>query len=257
MAWPDVTDVRFDRSGRCEYSAVKIVNNDLWGLIEPLLPRPASHSVGPAVSSGHPVRAPRRHWSATPALRAWVRLRADVLAVPRAVAAGRVFDEFHRVFPAELNSADQLDWSRCMWTVPTSAERGMRHRTVAGRPGKTGSRHHLTCDRRDTPLKGITTEANINTVTQTLALVNSISPVTGRPAVIPKPCSATGPMTPRTAKSCASGGSCQSSSARTPWAGFCTAWSRISPCLTISSTSPFAGNDEQGFTTPDLPGAAA
>lgn len=46
---------------------------------------------------------------------------------------------------------------------------------------KTGSKHHLICDGRGTPLKVITTAANVNDVTQTLALVDGIPPVPGRP----------------------------------------------------------------------------
>ncbi|MGW7613785.1 transposase [Streptomyces sp. NPDC054766] len=45
----------------------------------------------------------------------------------------------------------------------------------------TGSRHHLICDGRGTPLKVITTATNVNDVTQTLALVDGIPPVTGPP----------------------------------------------------------------------------
>jgi transposase len=46
---------------------------------------------------------------------------------------------------------------------------------------KTGSKHHLICDGRGTPLKVITTAANVNDVTQTLALVDGIPAVAGRP----------------------------------------------------------------------------
>ncbi|MDQ1041331.1 transposase [Streptomyces sp. V3I8] len=46
---------------------------------------------------------------------------------------------------------------------------------------KTGSKHHLICDGRGTPLKVITTAAGVNDVTQTLALVDGIPPVAGRP----------------------------------------------------------------------------
>jgi IS5 family transposase len=45
---------------------------------------------------------------------------------------------------------------------------------------KAGSKHHLICDGRGTPLKVITTAANINDITQTLALVDGIPPVAGR-----------------------------------------------------------------------------
>ncbi len=46
---------------------------------------------------------------------------------------------------------------------------------------KTGSKHHLICDGRGTPLKVITTAANVNDITQTLNLVDGIPPVAGRP----------------------------------------------------------------------------
>ncbi|KPI22930.1 transposase [Actinobacteria bacterium OV320] len=51
--------------------------------------------------------------------------------------------------------------------VLTSArKRGCRHQSVAGRPArKTGSKHYLMCDGRGTPLKVITTAANVNDVT--------------------------------------------------------------------------------------------
>ncbi|WP_353962545.1 transposase [Streptomyces sp. NBC_00006] len=46
---------------------------------------------------------------------------------------------------------------------------------------KTGSKHHLICDGRGTPLKVISTAATVNDITQTLALVDGIPPVAGRP----------------------------------------------------------------------------
>ena len=46
---------------------------------------------------------------------------------------------------------------------------------------KTSSKHQLICDGRGTPLKAITTAADVNDVTQTLALVDGIPPVAGRP----------------------------------------------------------------------------
>jgi transposase len=47
--------------------------------------------------------------------------------------------------------------------------------------GKTGSKHHLICDGKGTPFKVVTTAANVNDVTQTLALVDGIPPVAGKP----------------------------------------------------------------------------
>ncbi|ATZ28565.1 Transposase DDE domain protein [Streptomyces lavendulae subsp. lavendulae] len=63
--------------------------------------------------------------------------------------------------------------------------------SAAGTPSpvdrrKTGSKHHLICDGRGTPLKVITTAANVNDVTQTLALVDGLPPVAGRPGRRPE-----------------------------------------------------------------------
>lgn len=46
---------------------------------------------------------------------------------------------------------------------------------------KAGSKHHLFCDGKGTPLHVITTAANINDITQTLNLVGGIAPIAGRP----------------------------------------------------------------------------
>nr|WP_254705889.1 transposase [Streptomyces vilmorinianum] len=46
---------------------------------------------------------------------------------------------------------------------------------------KAGSKHHLICDGKGTPLHVITTAANVNDITQTLSLVDGIQPVAGRP----------------------------------------------------------------------------
>lgn len=58
---------------------------------------------------------------------------------------------------------------------------GTRHRSVAGRPAE--DRQQTPPDPRRTrhPLKVITTAANVNDVTQTLALVDGIPPVANRP----------------------------------------------------------------------------
>ncbi|WP_185993010.1 transposase [Streptomyces sp. 130] len=80
---------------------------------------------------------------------------------------------------------------------------------------KTGSKHHLICDGRGTPLKVMTTAANVNDVTQTLALVDGIPPVAGRPADDRRPCSATKATTPTpTATNSVADESCPSSPAR-------------------------------------------
>jgi hypothetical protein len=46
---------------------------------------------------------------------------------------------------------------------------------------KTGSKHHLICDGKGTPLHVITTAADVSDITQTLRPVDGIPPVAGRP----------------------------------------------------------------------------
>ncbi|MER6357452.1 transposase [Streptomyces sp. NPDC001634] len=69
------------------------------------------------------------------------------------------------------------------WTAPTFSRKKEGPDTGPSPVDrrKTGSKHHLICDGRGTPLKVITTAANVNDVTQTLALVDGIPPVAGRP----------------------------------------------------------------------------
>ncbi|MFG3199897.1 IS5 family transposase [Streptomyces sp. NPDC048208] len=94
-----------------------------------------------------------------------------------------VFDQLHRILLAELNAAGQLDWSRAC--VDGSHIRAKKGGADTGPSPvdrrKRGSKHHLICDGRGTPLKVITTAANVNDVTQTVALVDGILPVAGRP----------------------------------------------------------------------------
>nr|WP_237523823.1 IS5 family transposase [Streptomyces sp. SID5466] len=93
-----------------------------------------------------------------------------------------VFDQLHRVLLAELNAAGELDWSRACVDGPRPGEKGGADTgpsPVDRR--KTGSKHHLIYDGRGTPLKVITTAANVNDVTRTLALVDGIPSFAGRP----------------------------------------------------------------------------
>ncbi|MEV5163996.1 IS5 family transposase [Streptomyces werraensis] len=93
-----------------------------------------------------------------------------------------VFDRLHRILLAKLNAAGELEWSRAC----VDGSHGPRQKGGADTgPSpvdrrKTGSKHHLICDGRGIPLKVITTAANVNDVTQTLALVDGVPPVAGR-----------------------------------------------------------------------------
>lgn len=105
---------------RCADSTVRdgvstrpwIVDDDLWALIEPLLPPWPERSPGPrpvldrSLPPGHPVRPLQRHSLATPALGAGVRLRTDLLAASGPVAEGR------RLRPAPPGPAREAERGR-------------------------------------------------------------------------------------------------------------------------------------------------
>ncbi|MER6730998.1 transposase [Streptomyces puniciscabiei] len=80
-----------------------------------------------------------------------------------------VFGQLHRLL-AELHAADELDWSRaCM---------DASHRATGPSPvdrGKTVSKRHMICDGRGPPFKVTTTAADVNEVTQTLAVVERLA----------------------------------------------------------------------------------
>ncbi|WP_371793443.1 IS5 family transposase [Streptomyces sp. NBC_01471] len=166
-----------------------MVDDELWALIEPLLPPWPDRSPGP-----------RPVWDRLCLRGILVVLYNDIawqlLPLELGFGSGQtcwrrpdrwqkagVFDRLHRVLLAELNAAGDLDWSRAC--VDGSHIRAKKRGTRTGPSPvdrrKTGSKHHLICDRRGTPLKVITTAANVNDVTQTLALVDGIPPVAGRP----------------------------------------------------------------------------
>ncbi|MEY9988492.1 transposase [Streptomyces sp. V4I8] len=82
-----------------------------------------------------------------------------------------VLDRLHRILLAKLHAAGQLDWS-CACAdgshvrVKTGGAVTGRHRSTGGKPAA----HHLTCGGKSTPPHIIATAANVNDVTQTLAL---------------------------------------------------------------------------------------
>ncbi|MFJ7085970.1 IS5 family transposase [Streptomyces griseus] len=165
-----------------------MVDDELWALVEPLLPPWPERSPGPR---------PDRLCLQGILFVLYNDIAWQLLPLELVFGSGQtcwrrldrwqraeVFDKLHRVLLAEMNAAGELDWSRaCVDGSHIRAKkRGRRHTgpsPVDRR--KTGSKHHLICDGRGIPLKVITTAANVNDVTQTLALVDGIPPVAGRP----------------------------------------------------------------------------
>ncbi|MCX5103007.1 IS5 family transposase (plasmid) [Streptomyces sp. NBC_00053] len=166
-----------------------IVDDELWALIEPLLPPWPERSPGPRPVSDRLclqgilfVLYNDIAWQLLPVEMGFGSGQTCWRRLDRWQTAG-VFDQLHRVLLARLNAAGKLDWSRAC--VDGSHIRAKKGGSDTGPSPvdrrKTGSKHHLICDGRGTPLKVITTAANVNDVTQTLALVDGIPPVAGRP----------------------------------------------------------------------------
>ncbi|MER5194097.1 IS5 family transposase [Streptomyces sp. NPDC002755] len=165
-----------------------IVDNDLWALIEPLLPPWPKRSPGPkpvpdrlCLQGILYVLHQDIAWQLLPLELGFGSGQTCWRRLDRWQQTG-VFDQLHRILLAKLNAAGELDWSRVCVDGPRPREKG----GAATGPSpvdrrKTGSKHHPICDGKGTPLKVLTTAANVNDITQTLALVDGIPPVTGRP----------------------------------------------------------------------------
>ncbi|MEW2400764.1 IS5 family transposase [Streptomyces sp. NPDC046862] len=165
-----------------------IVDDGLWAQIEPLLPSWPERSPGPkpvpdrlCLQGILYVLHQDIAWQLLPLELGLGSGRTCWRRLVRWQRAG-VFEQLHRLLLAELNAAGELDWSRACVDGPRPREKG----GAATGPSpvdrrKTGSKHHLICDGKGTPLHVITTAANINDITQTLKLVDGILPVAGRP----------------------------------------------------------------------------
>ncbi|MCX4406767.1 IS5 family transposase [Streptomyces sp. NBC_01764] len=165
-----------------------IVSDELWSLIEPLLPAP-----GPKLVEGRP-RVPDRQalcgilfvlhtgiqWEYLPqelgfgsGMTCWRRLAAWNEA--------GVWDQLHVVLLKELRSKNQLDWSRAV--IDSSHVRAARPGPKSGPSpvdrARPGSKHHLIVDGQGIPLAVTLTGGNRNDVTQLLPLLDKIPAVAG------------------------------------------------------------------------------
>ncbi|WP_435840822.1 IS5 family transposase [Streptomyces cinnamoneus] len=165
-----------------------IVSDELWSLIEPLLPEQ-----GPKQVEGRP-RVPDRQalcgilfvlhtgiqWEYLPqelgfgsGMTCWRRLAAWNEA--------GVWDQLHLVLLKKLRVAKKLDWSRAV--IDSSHVRAAR-RGPKGGPSpvdraRPGSKHHLIVDGQGIPLAVSLTGGNRNDVTQLMPLLRKIPAVGG------------------------------------------------------------------------------
>ncbi|WP_444545843.1 IS5 family transposase [Streptomyces poonensis] len=163
-----------------------VVSDELWALIEPLLPEPA-----PKLVEGRP-RVPDRQalcgilfvlhtgiqWEYLPqelgfgsGMTCWRRLAAWNEA--------GVWDQLH-VLLEKLRSKNQLDWSRA---VIDSARAGRAAGPKSGPSpvdrARPGSKHHVLTDGQGIPLAVLLTGGNRHDVTQLLPLLDKVPAVAG------------------------------------------------------------------------------
>ncbi|MEU6289878.1 IS5 family transposase [Streptomyces sp. NPDC046988] len=166
-----------------------IVSDELWSLIEPLLPKP-----GPKRVEGRP-RVPDRQalcgilfvlhtgiqWEYLPqelgfgsGMTCWRRLAAWNEA--------GVWDRLHQLLLNELRSKNHLDWERAV--IDSSHVRAARRGPKSGPSpvdrARPGSKHHLIVDGQGIPLAVSLTGGNRNDVTQLEPLLDKIPAVAGQ-----------------------------------------------------------------------------
>ncbi|WP_446677940.1 IS5 family transposase [Streptomyces noursei] len=164
-----------------------IVSDELWALIEPLLPKP-----GPKLVEGRP-RVPDRQalcgilfvlhtgiqWEFLPqelgfgsGMTCWRRLAAWNEA--------GVWDQLHVLLLKKLRSAKKLDWSRAV--IDFSHAGGSKGPKSGPSPvdrARPGSKHHVITHAQGIPLAVSLTGGNGNDVTQLLPLLDKIPAVAG------------------------------------------------------------------------------
>lgn len=94
-----------------------------------------------------------------------------------------VWQRLHAVLLAELNQADQIDWSRALIdaSFAKAPEGGEDTGPNPTDRGKSGSKHHVLTDAQGIPLAATVTAANVNEVTQVFHVLTSMPDVGGKP----------------------------------------------------------------------------
>ncbi|WP_455772330.1 IS5 family transposase [Streptomyces lavendulae] len=164
-----------------------IVSDELWSLIEPLLPEPA-----PKQAEGRP-RVPDRQalcgilfvlhtgiqWEYLPqelgfgsGMTCWRRLAAW--------NDDGVWDQLHLVLLKKLRVAKKLDWSRAVIDSPRQGRStGPKSGPSPVDRARPGSKHHVIVDGQGIPLAVSLTGGNRNDVTQLIPLLKKIPSVAG------------------------------------------------------------------------------
>ena len=172
--------------------AKPLLPDDLWALIEPLLPPPKPRRFR------YPGRKPITHRQALTGILfvlktgiAWEDLPAELglgcgktcrHCLRRWHRAG-VWAQLHAVLLAELNGADRIDWRRAVIdaSFAKAPEGGEETGPNPTDRGKSGSKHHLVTDGHGIPLSATVTAANVPDVVEAVSVLSRIPPVGGKP----------------------------------------------------------------------------
>jgi transposase len=171
--------------------AKPILPDELWTIIDPLLPPPPTP--GPkggrppvgnrealtgilfVLKTGIPWEDLPREMNCGSGMTCWRRLRDW--------QAQGAWDRAHRVLLARLRGADKIDWSRAL--VDSSSVRAAYGGEATGPSpvdrAKPGSKHHVITDASGIPMASSVTPANRNDVTELAPLVNKLPAVAGKP----------------------------------------------------------------------------
>jgi transposase len=162
-----------------------LVPDQLWALVEPLLPAPPR----PPYGGRHRTISDRNCFAAivfmartsTP----WRLLPARELGCGSPATCWRrltewakagVFDQLHLEVLDRLGEQGRLDWSRArVDTMSVRAKRGVGANPVDR--GKPGSKLHLVCDGGGLPLTAAVTAANVNDTTMLQAVLDDVPPI--------------------------------------------------------------------------------
>jgi transposase len=168
----------------------KIVSDELWGVVEPLLPPPKPRRFR------YPGRKPVNNRVALSVILFVLKSGIAWEDVPRELGCcgmtawnklqewqeAGVWPELHRVLLERLHQADKVDWERAL--VDSSSVRATQGGEGSGpNPtdrAKKGSKHHVLSDAQGLPLAQRTTAANIPDIKQLEPLVEAVPPVRGK-----------------------------------------------------------------------------
>jgi len=169
-----------------------LVTDELWEHVQPLLPPP------PRRRSRFPGRKPIDQRKVLTGILfvlktgiAWDDLPAELGCgcgktcrhYLRLWHQAGVWLRLHALLLAELNGADEIDWSRALIdaSFAKAPEGGEDTGPNPTDRGKSGSKHHVLTDAQGIPLNATVTAANVNEVTQLLDVLVNKPAVGGKP----------------------------------------------------------------------------